>query len=173
MTKNIAVYIASSIIIALTVIALFPSSNVTEFQAREFTESTFEFEAPEGVFLKGEELIYEVSYSMFDLGTVKMTVVESYPRDGKTYYKAKAYIDSYSGVPFVSLHYVFFTDMSPAGHSNFFSAYETKNPDEMKYVKYKFDYQKKNAGYEKGIAPQNKVTETGNTPISGPIVDGL
>lgn len=123
--------------------------------------------------MKGEELLYEVSYTMFDLGTVKLAVVDTYQRDGKTYYKAKAYIDSYSGVPFVSLHYVFYTEMLPTAFSNFFSAYETKNPEEMKYTKYTFDYPNKKVIYEKGLSPQNKVTQTGTTPISGQIVDGL
>jgi hypothetical protein len=173
LTNTIAFKIASSIIIIIAVIALFPSSHVTDIQAREFTASTFEFQAPDGMFMKGEELLYEVSYSMFDLGTVKIKVEDSYVRDGKTCYKAKAYIDSYSGVPFVSLHYVFYSDMSEMTHSNYFSTYETKNPEEMKYVKYQFDNQKKIVLYEKGIAPQNKVLESGTTPIPGPLVDGL
>jgi hypothetical protein len=168
-----AINIIAGIFIATAIIALFPTSNVSEIQASEFTESTFEFEAPGGMYLKGEELLYEVSYTMFSLGTVKVEVVDSYERDGKTFYKAKTYIDSYSGVPFVSLHFVFYSDMMPTAYSNFFSAYETKKPEEMKYTKYQFDYQKKRVSYEKGISPQNKITETGTTPIPGLIVDGL
>lgn len=125
------------------------------------------------MFMKGEELLYEVSYSMFDLGTVKLTILDSYVRDSKTCYKAKAYIDSYSGVPFVSVHAVFYSDMLPTAFSNYFSVYDTKNPEEMKYTKYGFDYQKKLATYEKGLAPQNKVTLSGTTAISPGIVDGL
>ena len=162
-----------SLIISVAVIALFPSADAAHFQAGEFTPSTFEFQAPGGMFMKGEELMYEVSYSMFSLGTVKFVVEDSYARDGKTFYKAKTYIDSYSGVPFVSLHFVFFSDMSQSAHSNYLTAYETKNPDEMKFVRYKFDYQKKFVTYEKGIAPANKITDSGTLPIAGPMVDGL
>lgn len=161
------------ITLAAAIIAVFPTSDVTDIQAREFTESTINFDAPSGMFLKGEELLYEVSYSMFSLGTVKITVVDSYEHDGKTSYKAKCYIDSYSGVPFVSLHYVFYSDMMSNTFSNVFSAYETKNPEEMKYTKYRFDYQKKTATYEKGIAPKNTITLSGTTPITGQMLDGL
>lgn len=161
------------IFLAVVMIACFPTSDVTEFQASEFEATTFEFQAPAGMFLKGEELLYEVSYSLFDLGTVKVAVVDSYERDGKTCYKAKAYVDSYSGVPFVSVHAVFYSDMLPNAFSNYFSVYETKNPEEMKYTKYQFDNQKKIATYEKGIAPQGKITKSGSTPITGLISDGL
>jgi len=165
--------LALSVVLAVAAIAAFPSSSVTDFQAREFTPSTIDFQAPGGMFMKGEELIYEVSYSMFDLGTVRITVEDAYQRDGKYFYKAKAFIDSYGGVPFVSLHYVFFSDMSSENASRFFTAHETKNPEEMPFVRYRVDYQKKVVTYEKGIAPQNKILKTGTVPISGPVVDGL
>lgn len=173
MNKTIAVQITLSIIISIVIIAAFLLSRNVDIQAREWEASTVEFNAPGGMFVKGEELVYEVSYSMFSLGTVKFVVEDSYVRDGKTFFKAKTYIDSYSGVPFVSLHFVFFSDMSQLAYSNLFTAYETKDPDEMKYVKYKFDYSKKVASFEKGIAPKNTVTESGVLPISGQIVDGL
>ncbi|MGE5313417.1 MAG: DUF3108 domain-containing protein [Acidobacteriota bacterium] len=173
MKRKRAVKIITGIIIAVLIIALFPFSDVTVSQAGEFTESSFEFQAPAGAFVKGEELLYEVSYSMFDLGTVKAVIIDSYQRNGKTCYKAKAYIDSYSGVPFVSLHAVFFTDMLPTAFSNYFSAYDTKKPEEMKYVKYSFDYQKKLATYERGISPQGTITKSGTAPVNNGIVDGL
>ncbi len=172
MKKNI-LHLAFSVILAVAAIAAFPSSPAADVQAREYTGSTIDFQAPGGMFMKGEELIYEVSYSMFDLGTVRITVEDSYQRDGKTFYKAKAFIDSYSGVPFVSLHYVFFSDMSSQNASQYFTAHETKDPAEMKFVRYRVDYQKKIVKFEKGIAPQNTITESGTVPISGPVVDGL
>jgi hypothetical protein len=57
----------------------------------------------------GEELTYEVSWSFFDLGTVRLVT-----RDDFT---ATAYIDSYDGVPVVDLHAVFVTEMDSAFRS--------------------------------------------------------
>ena len=54
--------------------------------------------------VQGEELMYEVSFFGVKLGSIKM-VTEGYQTLGKNnVIKVKAYLDSYSGIPFVDLH---------------------------------------------------------------------
>jgi len=57
----------------------------------------------------GEELVYEVSWTFFKLGTVRL---RTFPN-----YTATAYVDSYEGLPFVDLHAIHETVMD----SSFFS----------------------------------------------------
>ncbi|MEM4261269.1 MAG: DUF3108 domain-containing protein [Candidatus Woesearchaeota archaeon] len=55
----------------------------------------------------GEELFYEVDFLGIKLGSIKIVTegIENY--EGKEVYKAKAYIDSYKGIPFVDLHTIY------------------------------------------------------------------
>lgn len=55
----------------------------------------------------GEELFYEVSFLGVKLGSVKVITEQTEILDGANVYKTKAYIDSYSGIPFVDLHSIF------------------------------------------------------------------
>jgi hypothetical protein len=53
-----------------------------------------------------EEYLYEVSWSMFKLGTIRL---KAYPD-----LHAEAFVDSYEGVPMVDLHSIFYTVMDSA-----------------------------------------------------------
>ena len=55
------------------------------------------------VYIDGEDLVYEVSWTFVKLGTVHIKTLGNL--------KAAAYIDSYDGLPFVDLHSVNFTKM--------------------------------------------------------------
>ncbi len=55
------------------------------------------------VYVNDEDLVYEVSWTFFKLGTVHIKTLGSL--------KAIAHIDSYEGLPFVDLHSVNFTQM--------------------------------------------------------------
>ena len=57
--------------------------------------------------LVGEELTYVVSYTLIKLGEVKLIVKDKKEINGKVYYNTVAYINSYSGIPFVSLHQIY------------------------------------------------------------------
>jgi hypothetical protein len=61
------------------------------------------------VVAEGEELVYEVSYAFIKLGTVRL---QTFPN-----YRVRAYIDSYTGQPFVDIHSMSETEMD----SSFFS----------------------------------------------------
>lgn len=55
----------------------------------------------------GEELFYEVSFLGIKLGTIRIVTENPENYNNKSVYKAKAFIDSYEGIPFVDLHAVF------------------------------------------------------------------
>lgn len=131
------------------------------------------FAAPPGMFFIGEELIYEVSYSFFSLGTVKVQILDTIAKEGATLYQAKAFMDSYSGVPFVDLHYVFYSEIDPAYYSRFFSGLNTKDPKNMSYSDYVFDYAQNRVSTEKGIRQFSEKSVKGMDTISCFYQDGL
>lgn len=59
--------------------------------------------APQTVYAEGEELVYEVSWTIFKLGTIRIKTLGDF--------KAITHIDSYTGLPFVDLHSVHYTEM--------------------------------------------------------------
>lgn len=61
----------------------------------------------EPFFPAGEELLYEVSWWKFKLGTIRTKVLRVTKTGNSVQTHAAVYIDSYSWIPFVSLHTVF------------------------------------------------------------------
>jgi hypothetical protein len=169
-------YIAVSALLALTTILLSPLSVSvvhSEAQATEEGEPVFEIEQQQHVLLIGEELVYNVSYSFFDLGSVKFKVLDTLTRDDKIVYKVNAFVDSYSGVPFVNLHEVFYSEMTSYPYSTFFSIHNTANPEEMPFTKYHFDYKNNKVTFEHGTAPKNIISKKGEGVVRMPQQDGL
>jgi hypothetical protein len=146
---------------------------VQRIEAKKAPEVGMAFAAPAGMFIVGEELVYEVSYSIFALGTVKLQILDTIAKDGVTLYQAKAFIDSYSGVPFVNLHYVFYSEIDRACYSHFFSGLDAKDPLSTSFSEYVFDYSNKRVSYEKGIRQQPAGLIKGADTISVVYQDGL
>jgi hypothetical protein len=69
--------------------------------------------SPEAILSNGEELLYEVRWTLFRIGTIRIRQ--------RPDLKAIAYIDSYDGLPFVDLHSIYHTEMD----SGFFSRWST------------------------------------------------
>ncbi|MFA6467892.1 MAG: DUF3108 domain-containing protein [Bacteroidota bacterium] len=162
-----------SALAALLSIFIAPSSTVTGLAARTPSEFAFEIPFENQEYFIGEELQYNVSYSIFDIGLVKMQILDTAARNGRKVYKAKAYLDSYSGVPFVDLHQVFYSEMTAEGYSQMFVTHTTTKPDNMPYVKYNFDYKKNKLFYEMGTDPGSIVKKSGEEPIYEEQLDGL
>jgi len=55
----------------------------------------------------GEDLTYIVTYAFFNLGEVRLKVLEKTKINSTTVYKTIAYIDSYPDLPFASLHQIY------------------------------------------------------------------
>ncbi len=56
-----------------------------------------------------EEMTFEAGYFLFKIGSVKFQVIGKTEYDSLPAYHLRAYIDSYSGVPFVNFHSVYDT----------------------------------------------------------------
>lgn len=158
---------------AFILILFGPVNAFNPVEARPSSAMVFELPASGAMFLPGEELQYNVSYSVFDIGLVKMTIIDSAYRNGVKVLKVKAYLDSYSGLPFVNLHQVFFSEMDEEAFSQFFIAHNTVNPQKMDYVKYTYEYSKNKFKYEFGTDPGGVITKSGEGALTERNLDGL
>lgn len=103
----------------------------------------------------GEELIYDVSYGFIKIGEIKLVVLSEFEKNGILLYKTKAFINSNEALPFVNVHYVFYSEIDPEGYAHYFSGTDTKNPKKHHYQDYAFNYTDKNIIIEKGNRTKN------------------
>ena len=54
-----------------------------------------------------EDITYVVKFGFIRLGEVRLMILEKKEKSGQILYKTKAFIDSYSGIPFVSIHHIY------------------------------------------------------------------
>jgi hypothetical protein len=98
--------------------------------------------AAEGMMLQvGEELEYRVSYLFFNLGTIRIQVLDRFERDGRVVYRAKAFMDSNPSLSWlISLHAVFISEFDEEIFSYNFIADEEQS-DGIFERKFAFDYE--------------------------------
>ncbi len=120
----------------------------------------------------GEELTYEVSYSFIKLGQIKILVKNKKNINGKTYYNTIAYIDSYSGIPFVNLHMIYKSTISSDFYPVFFKGIVRKD-DYSTFTDYYFNYDSSSIRIKKGkIYPYELWTDS-TEAINKKYQDGL
>lgn len=93
------------------------------------------------IFQAGEDLFYEVSFYGVKLGSIHI-ISERIDKIGtKQVYKTKAIIDSYKGIPFVSLHSVFdsWLDKSMTYSHKFVGTTKQDNGDEIQTIVFDYD----------------------------------
>lgn len=120
----------------------------------------------------GEELTYVVSYSFIKLGEIKIVVKSKKNEDGEVYYNAIGYIDSYSGIPFVSLHQVYITTMNSDFYSIFFRGL-VQSKDYTTYTDYTFDYNNSLIHIMKGKIYPSQLWTDSTTTAKKEYQDGL
>ncbi|HMN47706.1 MAG TPA: DUF3108 domain-containing protein [Ignavibacteriaceae bacterium] len=96
----------------------------------------------------GEDITYVVKYLMFEIGEVRLKVTKQEVSGTDTIYTAVAYIDSYSGIPFVDLHQIYETKFDTKQISHFFKG--TILSSDTTFTKYDFNRQTKKIHILKG-----------------------
>ena len=126
-------------------------------------------------FYVGEDLFYNVRYGFFDLGSVQIKTPQKIVESGITLYKMMAYIDSYSGVPFVDLHVVYESFIDEQVFPKKFIA-RTMKDDHVQYDTYDFDNEKKIVVFRHGRGTKENfslIEQTDTNDIDVPHQDGL
>lgn len=117
-----------------------------------------------------EDLTYEVSWTVFKLGTIRLKTFRSHA--------AEAYIDSYDNIPFVNLHSVHYTWMDSLLFSRGSRALELRG-DEWWGLDYIYDFPNRiirvEETYQKdlGTAPHSRVQKDSIRLTDARFVDGL
>lgn len=129
-------------------------------------------QADTAMFQVGEELIYNVSYLSINIGQVKIRVVGKVLAEGESYYKAIAFIDSYSGIPFVNLHAIYESNIDEKMFSRWF---RSRNKEDSRWyaTEYDFNYQAGKMYIQKGFWKSNKIDVIDSLTLDTLYHDGL
>lgn len=133
--------------------------------------------APDSTMLQvGEELEYSVSYLFFNLGTVRIQVIDRFERDGRTVYRAKAFMDSNPSLSWlISLHAVFTSEFDEKIYSYRFIADE-EQADGIFERKFAFDYDRGWVVVERGTRQRDEALvaeRTDTVKVTDKCQDGL
>lgn len=137
----------------------------------ERKEYTFNFVSEKELEV-GEEITYVVRYWLLKLGEVKLSVLDKKFANGKYYYATKAYIDSYSSVPFVNLHQIYESKVNEKYFSDFFRG-TVKGEEYSTFTEYDFDYEKEKLRVKKGKVSPYQLWNDSTTSAKKMYQDGL
>jgi hypothetical protein len=128
-----------------------------------------------GMLLVGEDIEYKVSYSFFNLGRIRLQVLDKWEQDGRTIYRALCSIDSNPGIPFVDLHIRFTSEFDEEIFSyTWISADSSK--EKIFYRRFTFDNDSLRAIVEQGTKPARstyKVEKVDTFRVTDKCQDGL
>ena len=126
---------------------------------------------PDSVMKVNEEMTYEASYLFFKLGSVKLQVLGRTVYDSVPAYRFRAYIDSYSGIPFVNIHAVFETIADAKTLMCLFTSNSEKDGDNWIYTSYHFNFAKKIVEWRQ--SENGKSMNEVDYPLDKSYTDGL
>jgi len=119
----------------------------------------------------GEDLVYNVRYGPFDLGSVRILDLKREETPNHLVYYTKALINSYPKVPFVDLHATYESYIDTMMYTHKFIG-KLKQDDWWSFSRYTFDYDHKMAILEKGER-DTIVSKRDTTPVDQVYEDGL
>lgn len=120
----------------------------------------------------GEELTYNVRYAFLDVGQIRIKVLRKIITEKETYYHAIAYIDSYSGIPFVDLHTIYESNVDEFIFSRWFRGRE-KTDQKWYETIYEYNYDAQSMEIRKGWEGSNVVDSTRTLTLDTLYQDGL
>lgn len=117
----------------------------------------------------GEEIVYVVKYLFIPIGEIKLKITAFNQSD--SIYSAIAYIDSYSGLPFVDLHQIYETRFNRKQIPIYFKG--TILGKDTTFTTYNFDYQKRKIHIIKGSITKNEIWTDSTASLNNEYLDGL
>lgn len=148
-------------IFVLTFCAIF----IYSFASNDYVETNGK------LFSVGEDFLFEVSYGYMKIGQIRMKITETKQYGTEKIFVAKAFIDSYSWIPFVNLHQIMETHVNKNLYANFFK-YTEKENNRTKYTDYIIDYNKSTLNIKQGYYSGEKLVDT-IIGLHSKIQDGL
>jgi hypothetical protein len=111
----------------------------------------------------GEELIYKVSFLGINLGTIRIVTEKSTELDDKKVYKAKCYLKSADGIPFVSINAIFDTWIDPSVSYSYKFEGRTQDKNKWQHDVADFEYDRKVIQFNRRLGNETVFNKSFNT----------
>jgi hypothetical protein len=134
------------------------------------SEGQYDPAAATTILCPGEDLTYEVSWSFVKIGTIRLKMINQSGEGSNRRYIAKAYINSYPGLPFVNLHSVMETHLDKECFSDYYEVRE-RDGDRWNVVRYHFNRQAKSLLVERGVADSARGNDVRMETIDSVAID--
>lgn len=154
------------------VLSLFAFKIFFDFNFANAKANTPSFQNVEKEMKVGEEITYVVRFGFIELGEIKLKILNKKLQNGKHVFFTVAYIDSYSGVPFVNLHQIYQSKVNDSYFSNFFRGLVRKEKYTT-FTEYYFDYKKSKIRVKKGKVEPEELWTDSTTAAETMYHDGL
>ncbi len=118
-----------------------------------------------------ETVTFEASYLFFKLGTVKFEILGKEECNGVPSYRLRAFIDSYSGIPFVDYHAIYETCADAQTMMCLSTSNDKEKHDKWVRSKYTFDYPVKRLTWEQ--TADGVLLKKVEMPLDTTYTDGL
>ncbi len=119
----------------------------------------------------GEGMTFEAGYLFFKIGAVKFKVLGKTVYDGEPAYRLQAFIESYSGVPFVNLRAVYDTYADSESLMCLGTSNDVRDGKNWIFTKINFDYSKKIVDWSQ--SENGKMLREATVPLDKPYTDGV
>jgi hypothetical protein len=116
-------------------------------------------------------MTFEASYLFFKIGSVRFQVLGKTEYDSVPAYRLRAYIDSYSGVPFVNFHAVYDTYADAKTLFCFLNSRSQKDGDNWVSTTTYFDFNRKNIRWEQ--TREGKTVREVDLPMNSDYTNGV
>lgn len=120
----------------------------------------------------GEVLSYVVKYAFISLGEITFKVIDKSEFKNKILYRAEAFIDSYSDIPFVDIHQIYKSILSSDFYSVYFKGI-TRTDNSNTFAEYNFNYDSSFIHVKKGYLDSNKIIADSVSELNKFYQDGL
>ncbi len=128
--------------------------------------------AEESYIMQPKEIVtFEASYLFFKLGTVKFELLGRAVCQGVPSYRIRAFIDSYSGIPFVDYHAVYETCADARTLMCVATSNDHEEGGKWLHTNYVFDYARKRLMWEQSV--MGKLIRKVDMPLDTTYTDGL
>ncbi len=118
-----------------------------------------------------EVVVFEANYLFFKLGTVKFELLGKQECRGVQAYRIRAFIDSYSGIPFVDLHAVYETCADARTLTCLATSNDQEEGDDWVHTNYVFNYPAGKLEWEQSV--KGVITKKVKLPLDTTYTDGL
>lgn len=119
-----------------------------------------------------EDLIYVVRFGPIELGEVRVKIQKVVKENNHNYFMTIAYIDSYSGVPFVDLHQTYESKFDTTYYPVYFRGI-IKEDDDTSYTEYHFDKKNMKVRVVKGKYDSKEIWTDTTSKMESHYQDGL